>query len=75
MFTHNRQILNTLSLVWGAIGFYYNNLESTDITIKETQLILKNEKIIKSGDFVINIASVPIKETGMTNMMKLAKIN
>ena len=75
VFTHNRQILNTLSLVWGAIGFYYNNLESTDITIKETQLILKNEKIIKSGDFVINIASVPIKETGMTNMMKLAKIN
>tara|TARA_B000000475_G_C15797266_1_gene366012 strand:- start:180 stop:680 length:501 start_codon:yes stop_codon:yes gene_type:complete len=75
VFTHNRQILNALSLVWGVIGFYYNNLESTDNTIKETQLILQNEKIIKTGDFVINIASVPIKETGMTNMMKLAKIN
>ena len=55
-------------------GFYYNNFESTDNTIIETQRILKERNIIKSGDFVINIASVPIKEKGMTNMLKLEKI-
>ena len=75
VFTHNRQLLNTLSLIWGVIGFYYNNFDSTDITIQETQLILKKDKLIKPGDFVINIASVPIKEKGMTNMLKLEKIN
>tara|TARA_B100000700_G_scaffold330173_1_gene455055 strand:- start:1978 stop:3414 length:1437 start_codon:yes stop_codon:yes gene_type:complete len=75
VFTHNRQLLNMLSLIWGVVGFYYNNLESTDNTIEETQSILKSKKIIKSGDFVINIASMPIKNKGMTNMLKLEKIS
>jgi len=75
VFTHNRKLLNMLSLIWGVFGFYYNKFDSTDNTIEETQNILKSEKIIKSGDFVINIASMPIKEKGMTNMLKLEKIN
>ena len=75
VFTHNRQLLNTLSLMWGVLGFYYNNFDSTDNTIEETQAILKDSKIINRGDFVINIASMPIKEKGMTNMLKLGKIS
>ena len=74
VFTHNRQLLSRLSLVWGVIGFYYNKFDSTDNTIEETQKILIDQKIVKSGDFVINIASMPIKEKGMTNMLKLAKL-
>ena len=74
VFTYNRQLLNTLSLIWGVLGFYYNKFDSTDNTIQETQDILIDEKIIKSGDFVINIASMPIKEKGMTNMLKLEKV-
>ena len=74
VFTHNQQLLNRLSLMWGVIGFYYNKFESTDNTMAETQEILKSEKIINTGDFVINIASMPIKEKGMTNMLKLEKI-
>ena len=74
VFTHNRKLLNRLSLIWGLIGFYYNKFESTDNTIAETQSILKSQNILKSGDFVINIASMPIKEKGMTNMLKLEKI-
>ena len=75
VFTNNRNLLNMLSLVWGVIGFYYNNFDSTDMTIEETQNILKQERVIKSGDFVINIASMPIKQKGMTNMLKLEKIS
>tara|TARA_B100001741_G_C16524321_1_gene586315 strand:+ start:115 stop:1551 length:1437 start_codon:yes stop_codon:yes gene_type:complete len=74
VFTHNRQLLNTLSLIWGVVGFYYNKFDSTDNTMEETQSILKSEKILNSDDFVINIASMPIKEKGMTNMLKLEKI-
>ena len=74
VFTYNRQLLNMLSLIWGVIGFYYNKFDSTDNTIEETQAILKQEKIISSNDFVVNIASMPIKEKGMTNMLKLEKI-
>jgi len=74
VFTYNRQLLNTLSLIWGVLGFYYNKFDSTDNTIEETQNILITEKIIKRDDFVVNIASMPIKAKGMTNMLKLEKV-
>jgi len=72
-FTNNHSILNTLSLVWGVQGFYYDRGATTDQTIKETKEILKRNKFIKKGDLVINIASMPAQEKGMTNMMKISK--
>ena len=45
----------------------------TDQTIKETKEILKKSKLIKKGDLVINIASMPAQEKGMTSMMKISK--
>ena len=73
-FTNNHTILNTLSLVWGVVGFYYRGGNTTDQTVLETQEFLKGLTIVKKGDKVINIASMPAKERGMTNMMKLSKI-
>tara|TARA_B100000902_G_C27316201_1_gene921477 strand:+ start:2834 stop:4246 length:1413 start_codon:yes stop_codon:yes gene_type:complete len=72
-FTNNHTILNTLSLVWGVQGFYYDRGATTDQTIEETQEILKKRKFIKKGDFVVNLASMPANEKGTTNMMKISK--
>jgi len=72
-FTNNHSILNTLSLVWGVQGFYYDRGTTTDQTIKETKEILIKNKLIKKGDLVINVASMPANEKGMTNMMKISK--
>lgn len=73
-FTNNHVILNTLSLVWGVTGFYYDNESSTDDTIQETKRILKEHGFVKKDQLVINVASMPIKEKGMTNMMKLSYV-
>ena len=73
-FTNNHKILNTLSLVWGVQGFYYDGGITTNKTIEETKDILKNKKYLKKGDMVVNIASMPAQEKGMTNMMKVSKI-
>lgn len=73
-FTNNHTILNTLSLVWGVQGFYYDRGATTDQTIQETKEILKKGKFIKRGDLVVNLSSMPAKEKGMTNMMKLSKV-
>ena len=73
-FTNNHTILNTLSLVWGVQGFYYDRGTTTDQTIRETKAILKERKYLKKGDLVVNLASMPAKEMGMTNMMKISKI-
>ena len=73
-FTNNHTILNTLSLVWGVQGFYYDRGATTDQTIQETKNMLKRSKFIKKGDLVINLASMPAQERGKTNMMKLSKV-
>ena len=73
-FTNNHTILNTLSLVWGVRGFYYDRGTTTDQTIKETKEILRDGSFLKKGDLVVNLASMPAQEKGMTNMMKLSKV-
>ena len=66
--------MNTLSLVWGVQGFYYDRGTTTDQTIQETKESLKKGKFLKKGDLVVNLASMPAQERGMTNMMKLSKV-
>ena len=73
-FTNNHSILNTLSLVWGVKGFYYDGASTTSKTIEETKQILRLKKHLKKGDLVVNIASMPAREKGTTNMMKVSKI-
>ncbi len=75
VFTDNRYILNMLSLVWGVRGFFYDKYVSTDHTIADLKLRLKREGMVKEGDLVINIASMPITERGQSNMMKLSMVN
>ncbi len=75
IFTDNLSLLTTLNLVWGVRGFYYDKYESTDQTIDDLKLIVKDKGFLKNDDLVINIASMPMKEKGRTNMMKLSYIN
>lgn len=72
VFTENRQILTQLSLVWGVKGYFYDKMVSTDHTISDSIYILKKLGLVKEGDFVVNIASVPIEEKGKSNMVKLS---
>jgi pyruvate kinase len=75
IFTDNRSLLTSLSLVWGVRGYYYDKYESTDQTITDLSLFLKAEKRVSTDDMVINIASMPMKERGRTNMLKLSIIH
>lgn len=75
IFTDNLSLLTTLSLVWGVRGYYYDKYESTDQTISDLKEYIKKEGFVKTDDLVVNIASMPMKERGRTNMMKLSYIN
>ncbi len=74
IFTDNQYLLNALSLVWGVRGFYYNKYESTDDTISDLKQYIKDHKFVKADDLVINLASMPMKEKGRTNMLKLSYV-
>ena len=71
-FTSNRRILNQVNLVWGVRAQYYDKTVSTDHTIADIKHILRSRKFVQKGDLVINIASMPIAEQGMANMLKLS---
>jgi len=73
-FTSNRQLLTQLSLVWGVVCNYYDSAESTDKTIADIKKVLLTKNYLQRGDLIINIASMPIGEQGMTNMLKLGRI-
>lgn len=74
IFTDNQTLLNALSLVWGVRGFYYDKYESTDDTINDLKVYIKEGGFVKADELVINLASMPMKEKGRTNMLKLSYI-
>ena len=73
VFTNNYSILNKLSLVWGTKAYYYDRGVTTEQTIVETKEVLRKNKQIKKGDFIVSLASMPASARGMTNMVKLTK--
>jgi len=74
IFTDNKGILRMLNLLWGVRCFYYDKSISTDHTIADIKMTLKKGGFIKEGEYIINIASIPLNEQGRSNMVKLSKV-
>lgn len=74
IFSDDPHILNTLNLVWGVRCFRYDRFTSTDETIEDTIKILKEQKVITTGDIVINTGSMPLQKRLRTNMMKVTVV-
>ena len=71
VFTGNKTILNTMSLVWGARTYFYDKMFSTDATMEDVENTLKRDGHVKSGDTFIVLASMPIHERNRTNTIKV----
>ncbi|MBL7789323.1 MAG: pyruvate kinase [Chitinophagales bacterium] len=75
IFSDNKPLLYTMNLIWGVKGFYYEGFEGTDQTIKDVIQILKDKKLVKKNDIVINTASMPFNEKSKTNTVKVTVVN
>lgn len=73
-YTSNKNILARLNLLWGVKAFYYNKDKSTDETIEDLNEIAKSYSYVKKDDFSITISSMPVKEKGMVNTLRLTQI-
>jgi len=71
IFSSIKPMLATMNLVWGVKTFYYNKFSSTDKTIEDLLQILKDNKLVKAGDTVVNTAAMPLKKRFKTNMLKI----
>ena len=74
IFTGNPVLLKTLSLVWGVKTFYYDKFESTDGSINDVNALLKDKKMVETGQIVINTASTPLHKKGKTNTIKVTVV-
>lgn len=74
VFTSNRRILNQLNLLWGVKAFYYDRYVSTDETIEDVNQIACKKGFLDTGDMLISLAAMPIKDKGMVNTLRVTEI-
>ncbi|MGL2987848.1 pyruvate kinase [Flavobacterium sp. RSSA_27] len=74
VFTSNKRILTQLNLLWGVKSFMYTKDVSTDDTVTDVNEIVKEKGFVKKGDFLINLAAMPIKDKGMVNTLRVSEI-
>ena len=74
VFTSNKRILTRLSLLWGVRAFYYDKFVSTDETIEDVNAIACKMGYLDTGDMLISLAAMPMKEKGMVNTLRVTEI-
>jgi len=75
VFTSNKRILTQLNLLWGVRSYFYDKEESTDTTVTDINRIAKDKGHVAAGDYIINLASMPIKDKGMVNTVRVSEIS
>ncbi|AYN05917.1 MULTISPECIES: pyruvate kinase [unclassified Flavobacterium] len=75
VFTSNKRILTQLSLLWGVKSYYYDKDVSTDDTVTDVNQIVKDKGYVVKGDYLINLAAMPIKDKGMVNTVRVSEID
>jgi pyruvate kinase len=73
-FTMNNDLINDLSLVWGVRAYYFRECTHINDYIEYTEEFLVSQNLLKKGDLVVHVGSIPILEKGKTNMLKLTRV-
>ncbi|KAA3624196.1 MAG: pyruvate kinase [Flavobacterium sp.] len=74
VFTSNKRILSRLNLLWGVKSFYYDKYVSTDETVEDVNKMALKSGYVKKGDYLINLAAMPIAEKGMVNTLRVSHV-
>ena len=73
-FTSNKRILARLNLLWGVKAFYYDKYVSTDETVEDVNRIACEKGYVHKGDYLINLAAMPIVNKGMVNTLRVTQV-
>jgi pyruvate kinase len=74
VYTSNRRILSRLNLLWGVQSFYYDKFVSTDETVDDVNRIAHERGFVEKGDYLINLAAMPITDKGMVNTLRVSQV-
>lgn len=73
-FTSNKRILGRLNLLWGVKAIYYDKYVSTDETVEDVNRIAYEKGYVHKGDYLINLAAMPIVDKGMVNTLRVSQV-
>ncbi len=73
-FTRHTHLMSILSLLWGVKAVKFDICTDINDAIKKSIEILKAQNQVKPGDYVIHVASTPMKVSHKTNMLKVTKV-
>lgn len=74
VFTSNTRILTQLNLLWGVKSFYYDKFVSTDDTVTDINQMARDKGFVEKGDFLINLAAMPVTDKGMVNTLRVSEM-
>jgi pyruvate kinase len=74
VFTSNKRIHTQLALLWGVKSFHYDKFVSTDDTVTDINNIVREHGFVSKGDFLINLAAMPVADKGMVNTLRVSEI-
>lgn len=74
VFTSNHRILSRLNLLWGVKAFYYDKFVSTDETVEDVNRIAFERGFVSKGEYLINLAAMPIVDKGMVNTLRVSQV-
>ncbi|MDC8005244.1 pyruvate kinase [Aureisphaera galaxeae] len=74
VYTSNKRILSRLNLLWGVKSFYYDKFVSTDETVEDVNRIAYEKGFVEKGDYLINLAAMPIVDKGMVNTLRVSQV-
>ena len=74
VFTSNKHILSRLNLLWGVRAYFYDKHVSTDQTVEDVNQIALEKGYAVVGDFLINLAAMPIVDRGMVNTLRISQV-
>ena len=61
-------------MLWGVKSFYYDKFVSTDDTVTDINQMARDRGFVDKGDFLINLAAMPVAEKGMVNTLRVSEI-
>jgi len=74
-FTMNQDLIRHLSLVWGVRTYFFAECNNVNEYLDYTEEFMVSQNLLKRGDLVVHVGSIPVLEKGKTNMMKLTRVN
>jgi pyruvate kinase len=74
VYTSNRRILSRLNLLWGVKSFYYDKFVSTDETVDDVNRMAHQNGFVEKGDYLVNLAAMPIADKGMVNTLRVSQV-